>query len=154
MPGVAEFSIRPAHADEGETLREIAFEAKSHWGYDRAWVRSWVAQGDFSPSTLREREVLVADADDSAVGFASLIPRGEDCVLDDLWITPAWIGRGVGTKLFAGSAARAKELGAKRLEWEAEPNAIGFYEKMGGEYLRDSEPTELGRVIPVMGLEL
>ena len=154
MLGVAELSIRSARADEGEVLREIAFEAKSHWGYDRAWVRSWVAQGDFSSRTLREREVLVADTAGKAVGFASLIPRGDVSVLEDLWITPAWIGRGVGTRLFQESAGRAKELGAKRLEWEAEPNAIGFYEKMGGEYLRDSEPTELGRVIPVMGLEL
>jgi hypothetical protein len=63
MHGVAELSIRPARADEGEVLREIAFEAKSHWGYDRAWVRSWVAQGDFSADGLREREVLVAEAE-------------------------------------------------------------------------------------------
>lgn len=154
MPGVAELSIRPARADEGEILREIAFEAKSHWGYDRAWVRSWVAQGDFSPSALHEREVLVAESGGRAIGFASLIRRSDVCVLDDLWITPSLIGRGVGTELFQESARRARELGAKRLEWEAEPNAVGFYEKMGGEYLRDSEATELGRVIPVMGLVL
>jgi hypothetical protein len=60
----------------------------------------------------------------------------------------------VGTTLFEASADRARQLGAKHLEWEAEPNAVGFYEKMGGRYLRDSEPTELGRVIPVMALEL
>jgi GNAT superfamily N-acetyltransferase len=154
MHGVAELSIRPARADEGEVLREIAFEAKSHWGYDRAWVRSWVAQGDFSADGLREREVLVAEAEGDPVGFATLIPQGDVCVLDDLWITPSWIGRGVGTTLFEASADRARQLGAKHLEWEAEPNAVGFYEKMGGRYLRDSEPTEFGRVIPVMGLEL
>lgn len=154
MPGVAKLSIRPARADEGEALREIAFAAKSHWGYDRAWVRSWVAQGDFSPSTLLEREVLVAESDGTAIGFAGLIRRGDVCVLDDLWISPGWIGRGVGTKLFKESVHHARGLGAKRLEWEAEPNAIGFYEKMGGEYLRDSELTELGRVLPIMGLEL
>ena len=154
MPVVAEYSIREARADEGEALREIAFDAKSHWGYDRGCVRSWVSQGDFSPGALRDRVVLVAEADGSAIGFATLIPQGHVCVLDDLWIIPAWIGRRVGSKLFDESVYRAKQLGAERLEWEAEPNAIGFYEKVGGRYLRDSDPTELGRVIPVMGIDL
>jgi hypothetical protein len=40
------------------------------------------------------------------------------------------------------------------MEWEAEPNALGFYEKMGGRFLRDSEPTEWDRVIPVMCVDL
>jgi hypothetical protein len=37
---------------------------------------------------------------------------------------------------------------------EAEPNALGFYERMGGRYLRDSEPSAWGRVIPLMGVDL
>jgi hypothetical protein len=34
------------------------------------------------------------------------------------------------------------------------PSAVGFYEKMGGRYLRDSAPSEWGRVLPVMGVDL
>ena len=49
---------------------------------------------------------------------------------------------------------RARSLGAARLEWEAEPNARGFYERMGGSYVRDSEVTEWGRVLEVLGVEL
>ena len=49
---------------------------------------------------------------------------------------------------------RGRELGVSALEWEAEPNAVGFYEKVGGRYVRDSEPSEWGRVLPVMRLEL
>jgi GNAT superfamily N-acetyltransferase len=147
-------SIRPARADEGERLRAIALAAKAHWGYDEDWVRGWAAQGDFSPEALAARPVLVAELGGHALGFASLIPRGEVCVLDDLWIDPDWMGHGIGTRLFEACTERALDLGAKRLEWEAEPNAVGFYEKLGGRYLRDSPPTELGRVIPVMGLEL
>ena len=40
------------------------------------------------------------------------------------------------------------------MEWEAEPNAAGFYAKVGGRYLRDSEPTAFGRVIAVMGVDV
>ena len=35
-----------------------------------------------------------------------------------------------------------------RMEWEAEPNALGFYERMGGRYLRDSDPrSKWGRTL-------
>jgi GNAT superfamily N-acetyltransferase len=146
--------IRPAQPQEGKRLREIALAAKAHWGYDEDWVSGWAAQGDFTPEALAGKPVLVAEFGGHALGFASLIPQGEVCVLDDLWIDPDWIGRGIGTRLFEACAERARDLGATRMEWEAEPNAVGFYEKLGGRYLRDSPPTELNRVIPVMGLEL
>jgi GNAT superfamily N-acetyltransferase len=147
-------AIRPAQPNEGEALRAIASAAKSHWGYDEDRVRRWAAGCDFSPEALAARAVLVADLGGHPIGFAALTPQGELCVLDDLWIDPPWIGRGIGTRLFQAAAERARDLGGERLEWEAEPNAVGFYERMGGRYLRESEPTEFGRRIPVMGLDL
>jgi GNAT superfamily N-acetyltransferase len=147
-------AIRPARPDEGERLREIAVDAKAHWGYDREWVRSWAAKGDFSAERLTSEPVLVAEAGGQAIAFAMLVPKGAVAWLDDLWVEPPWIGRGVGTKLFEEAAARARELGAERMEWEVELNAVGFYEKVGGRYVRDSEETELGRILPVMGLDL
>ena len=73
--------------------------------------------------------------------------------LEDLWIDPDWIAKGIGAALFRHTAAHAQELGARRLEWEAEPNAIGFYERMGAVYVRDSV-SEWGRTLSVMGVEL
>jgi GNAT superfamily N-acetyltransferase len=146
--------IRAVRPDEGERLREIAIASKSHWGYEESQVRDWAAQGDFSAEALAAKEILVAEADGRAVGFATLISKGGLCVLDDLWLEPGWIGRGLGSKLFEACARRARQLGATRLEWEAEPHAVGFYDKMGGRYLRDSDQTPFGRVIPVMGLDL
>jgi len=146
--------LRSARPEEGERLREIAIAAKSHWGYEEEAVRFWAAQGDFSPAGLAAKVFLVAEEEGRAVGFASLIPQGEVAVLDDLWIEPDWIGCGIGSQLFRAAVEQARQLGATRLEWEAEPNAVGFYERMGGRYLRESAPTELGRTVPVMGLEL
>jgi GNAT superfamily N-acetyltransferase len=146
--------IRAARPEEGERLREIAIAAKAHWGYDEEWVRWWAGSGDFSPEALTSKPVLVAEADDRVIAFAILIPRGDVAWLDDLWVEPAWIGRGVGTRLFEAAADLARELGAKRMEWEAELNSVGFYEKRGGRYLRDSEVTELDRILPIMGLDL
>ena len=149
-----ECSIRPVDPNEGERLREIAIAAKSYWGYDLGRVVHWAAMGDCSPRGLCEKEVYVAETLGQVIGWASLMSRGDVCWLDDLWIEPEWIGRKVGSLLFCHAAERAKQRGATRMEWEAEPNALGFYEKMGGRYLRDSEPSIWGRVIPVMGVDL
>ena len=145
--------IRPAASDEGERLREIAIASKQHWGYEQKEVVRWAAKGDFSPEGLRAKEFYVADAVGLAVGFASLI-AGEVAVLDDLWVEPEWIGKGIGARLFRAVAERAAALGARSLEWEAEPYAVGFYERMGAGHLRDSGPSEWGRILPVMGIEL
>ena len=152
--GASVVQIRPAGEDEGEQLREIAVAAKSHWGYDLDRVRQWAAAGDFSPRSLRHREIYVADVSGRPIGWMALQPRNDVCWLDDLWVEPAWIGKGIGSRLFDHAVRRALHLGATRVEWEAEPKAVGFYEKMGGRYVRDSEPNQWGRVIPVMAMEL
>jgi GNAT superfamily N-acetyltransferase len=145
--------IRDGQASDFERLRKIAVDSKAHWGYDRRLVEEW-AEGEFEPEGLGRRLVYVAEAEGAPIGWASLIPRGAVGWLEDLWVEPAWIGRGVGRMLFEHVKDRAGRLGAERLEWEAEPNAHGFYERMGGSYVRDSEVTEWGRVLDVLGVEL
>jgi GNAT superfamily N-acetyltransferase len=146
--------IRKAAVQDGERLREIAVAAKGYWGYEPKRVRDWGASLDFSHDGLRDKEVHVAEVGGRIVGWAGLIPRGDVCWLDDLWIEPPSIGTGIGTLLFRHAAEQAARLGARRMEWEAEPNALGFYQKMGGRYLRDSEPSEWGRVLAVIGVDL
>lgn len=145
--------IRPPRPDEGERLREIATAAKAHWGYEHEAVVQWAARGDFSAEGLGAKEFFVADVDGAVVAFAALIP-GEVGVLDDLWVEPGAMGQGVGGALFAAVARRAAERGARSLEWEAEPHAVGFYERMGARHLRNSGPSDWGRMLSVMGIEL
>jgi GNAT superfamily N-acetyltransferase len=128
-----------------ERLREIAAAAKSHWGYDPRLVAEWAASIEFPP----EKQVFEAEG-----GWAAVIVRGELCRLDDLWVEPAAMGRGLGRELFGRAAAYGRAAGCARMEWEADPNAVGFYEKVGAVYVRDSEPSEWGRVLPVLGVSL
>lgn len=69
-------------------------------------------------------------------------------------MTPRGYGGGVGTALFRHAVDRAAALGARRLEWESDAGAVGFYERMGGRRVRDSTTTEVGRVLPIMALDL
>ena len=146
--------IRPGRSEEAARLKEIAISSKAYWGYPLQQVRDWADKGDFTPERLRELIVFVAEGNEQVVGWFSLIPRGNLWWLEDLWIEPEWIGRGVGKQLFRHAADYAAGHGATRLEWEAEPNAVGFYERMGGTYVRESAATEWGRTLPVMGVAL
>jgi len=147
---VTEPRLRPAAPDDYERVRELTVASKAHWGYDREFVRRWAQGLTFEC----DRDRWVAELDGSIVAWAALAPPdGGVAVLDDLWVDPAWLGRGVGGLLFREAAARARELGATRLEWGAEPNAVGFYERLGGQKVRD-HVTEWGRVAPWMGIDL
>ena len=142
--------VRPATEDDHERLRELTFESKAHWGYEHDLVRSWTDGLDFGSA----QERWVAEADGAIVAWAGLVPPANGvAVLDDLWVDPSSMGCGLGSRLFRLAADRARELGAKRLEWGAERNALGFYQKMGGNFLR-THVTEWGREGQWWGMEL
>ena len=142
--------MRGAVPADFERVRELTLESKAHWGYDREFVRRWAEGLSFET----ERERWVAERDGEIVGWVAIVPPAERVVvLDDLWVDPGCMGQGIGSFLFGIAADRARELGAQRLEWGAEPNAVGFYEKVGGRKLRD-QLSEWGRLVPWMGLDL
>ncbi len=147
-------TVRVARPDEGEVLRQIAANAKAHWGYEPGEVQSWASTLDLSPETLRKRFVLVAELDSKPVGWAAADDKGEMWWLDDLWVEPDFMGQGLGAELFENVANKARAAGAIRMEWEAERNALGFYEKLGGRYLRDAEPSSWGPANSIMGIDL
>jgi len=146
--------IRPAHPNEGERLREITAAAKGFWGYDGERVRAWAGSLDLSPERLAGAHVLVAEVDGVAVGWAEILPPDAGvCVLEHLWVEPGRMRRGAGSQLFRRAAEGAADLGATAMEWEAEPNALGFYARMGGRPVRTTT-SEWGRELSVMAVPL
>ncbi|MHA6797170.1 GNAT family N-acetyltransferase [Pseudonocardia bannensis] len=145
--------IRPARPDEAEVLAGIAVRAKAHWGYPAAFIARFARSLGLTPEVVTANDVWVAERASVVVGFYSLLHRGELTVLDDLWLEPEEIGRGLGRWLFEHARDRAAAAGAEVLEWEAEPYAVGFYERMGGHRVRMAD-SSLGRKLPVMQLAL
>jgi GNAT superfamily N-acetyltransferase len=148
--GSAVVTIRAAEPADHERLRELTFESKAHWRYDRDFVRSRADGLSFESG----QERWVAELAGEIVAWAGLVPPADGvAVLDDLWVDPAWMGRGLGSRLFRLAADRGSELGAERLEWGAEPHALGFYKRLGGRFLR-THLTEWGREGQWWGMEL
>ena len=60
-------------------------------------------------------------------------PWGERMDLLHLWVLPEAMRRGVGRSLFSHALERARNLGFRELEIESDPNAEGFYQRMGAQ---------------------
>lgn len=145
--------IRRARAADAAGLTALAVRSKSHWPYPADVVARFPAVLTMTPEVIAANEVWVAEHDGVVRGFCTLLHRGPVAILDDLWIEPDAMGRGLGRQLFAHAAARALAAGATTLQWDADPHAVGFYERMGGTRVGFVD-SPLGRPLPVMRLRL
>jgi GNAT superfamily N-acetyltransferase len=149
-------SIQRARPEQAAELSEIAFAAKAYWGYPPRWLAMWKPQLTFQPDYFTTYESWVASVEGTPVGFYTLEARKGAAWLENLWVTPAYIGKGAGTALFQHAVQLARQRGFQTLQLEADPNAVGFYEKMGmvriGERRYEIEGEQ--RVLPTMALRL
>ena len=147
-------TLRPARVDEAAALSALTHRSKQSHGYSDEFMALFMSFGDMviTPELIAQNPVMVAEIDGWVAGFAHLKPLDQpDAVcLEDLFIEPDAQGRGVGRVLFDWALATAAERGYDWLEWESDPNASGFYEKMGGEKIGETKSTIIeGRVLPM-----
>jgi ribosomal protein S18 acetylase RimI-like enzyme len=148
--------ILRAKSEWANQLTQIALSAKAHWGYPQRWMEIWTPQLTFNSEYFEENESWVAVLEDRPVAFYTLLDKNGIAWIEDLWVLPEYIGRGVGKKLFLDAMSRAREKGYKTLQLEADPNAVGFYEKMGMHKIgeRRGEVEGKPRVLPLMEMDL
>lgn len=130
VPG-RDVEITLAHPSEAEELTAIAFAAKRHWGYPETWIEFWRSQLTVTAAFITAHETFVAREDNRILGFAALSREVGRLFLEDLWVRPEEMGRGVGRALFRRAQQRARVLGFDTIEIETDPNAAEFYERMG-----------------------
>ena len=131
--------IRPASVDEAVVLTTIALDAKRYWGYPEHWIEHWEADLTISPEFIRDNHVYVAEADGEVCGFYALCVSGAKAELEHMWVTPGYIGTGVGKELFLDAMERAAALDVRDVEISADPNAAGFYERMGASRIGETD---------------
>ena len=149
-------SIQRAIPEQAIELSRIAFAAKAHWGYPERWMEMWKPQLTFSTEYFKTYESWVALDDEKPVAFYTLEERRGHAWLENLFVMPEYIGRGVGKALFLHAVERCRQQRYGILQLEADPHAVGFYEKMGmyqvGE--RQYEIEGQPRILPTMELKL
>jgi GNAT superfamily N-acetyltransferase len=73
----------------------------------------------------------VADEDGLVVGFATWIEDGGTVELEDLFVDPGWMRRGIATALVNRIAEVLRTRGVACLEVTANPHALDFYRAAG-----------------------
>jgi ribosomal protein S18 acetylase RimI-like enzyme len=84
---------------------------------------------ELSDLAVREGRTRAADAEGEIVGFASWLGAGDAFEIEDLFVEPGWMRRGIGRALVLDMIAIARGIG--RIEVTANPHALAFYEKAG-----------------------
>lgn len=82
-------------------------------------------------SSKESHRRVAALADGRIAGFATGIIAGEAIELDDLFVDPDCMGRGVGRALVMDIVEVARKHGVRRIEVTANEHALGFYKKAG-----------------------
>ena len=138
--------IKKAVSQDAQTLTEIALDAKRHWGYPESWIRHWESDLTIAPDFITQHHVYVAEDEGEIRGFYALCENGDKAELEHMWVTPGSIGTGVGKELFLDAMDRATTLEVREIEISADPNAAGFYERMGASQIGETESSIDGQV--------
>ncbi len=83
--------------------------------------------------------VYVFENDNTKIGFFSFLRN--DKALDFLYIHPRYKGKGYGKIIWKYVIEKANELGLKSFTIDSDPNAKGYYLKMGAQLIGETPST-------------
>jgi GNAT superfamily N-acetyltransferase len=148
--------IEKARPEQHEVLTHIAHTAKRHWGYPEHWIEAWKDVLIITPAFITANDVYVEQNGDEVAGFYALMGSGSQIILEHMWVLPSYMGTGVGKRLFTHAVEHAASIGATTIQIESDPNAEGFYKRMGARHVGEvtSELDGQPRLLPLLIVDL
>lgn len=138
--------IRTAVARDLPALRELYRRSSLSNESDREVLLANPHALELPADNVTQGRTRVAVADDGTIlGFATGLP-GEGSVLEieDLFVDPNWMRKGIATRLITDQIAIAKRKQIHRLAVTANPHAYPFYRSVGFTH-RHAVQTTFGR---------
>lgn len=147
--------IRHATYAEADALTELAMRSKAYWGYDEVFMAQCREELTVKPEAIEAGQVWVAEDDGRLLGVLELT-RDDDAVdVRLIFVEPGLVGSGVGRMLWDHAEAQARAIGVTTLTVDADPNALGFYQRMGARVVgRVPSGSIPGRSLPRMAKAL
>ncbi|MDJ0856790.1 MAG: GNAT family N-acetyltransferase [Desulfobacterales bacterium] len=155
--------IRRALASDAVILTELSFASKRYWGYPDAYFDRWSPELTIDGDYICNNDVFVYEINRTIVGYYAIVELREDVMvsgvklvkgfwLEHMFVAPRHIGRGIGRQLFNHLRQRCRARGIDALGILADPNARGFYARMGCEYVGEYPSTIEDRTTPFLRL--
>jgi GNAT superfamily N-acetyltransferase len=147
------FNIRAGRPADAEILSSLALRSKAYWGYDDKLMEKFKGDIVVNAADISNGHVFIAEDNQTIIGFCRFHSRQSQGILDDLFVEPAYIGKGVGGLLLDTAIHHAAKLGIDALEIHADPHAEDFYLHMGAKKI-GTVPSESvpGRELPLLTL--
>jgi GNAT superfamily N-acetyltransferase len=124
-------NIRSATPSDIAAMDRIALDAKASWGYAAEQLQAWRSDLLTPPKSLNSHPTFVAEIDGEVRAFAQASSSSRPWELVALWVSPPYMGRGIGRALLGRVAAQAHAAGQRCLAIDSDPNAEPFYRACG-----------------------
>lgn len=147
--------IIKANINDHKVLTDITKKSKAFWGYSYEDLESWSDALTITKDYIENNEVYELIIDNLIIGYYSyFIEENKDAKLDNLFILPDFIGKGLGKVLMNNFLNKMKESNIKNIILEADPNAEKFYKNFGFIKIGQIETSIKNRFLPIMELKI
>jgi GNAT superfamily N-acetyltransferase len=143
-------TLRRATASDIDALSDLAIRSKATWGYGDAFMTRVRPALLVSAQYVEEHPVYFLVRDESIVGFFGFIREPHETLLNDFWIEADFIGTGLGRAMWHHAIETAKKHGYRAFLIQSDPNAEGFYLRMGAKRIGTRIAPETGRDLPLL----
>ncbi len=146
------FQLRSPKPADLQGLTDLCMRSKAHWGFDANFMSKCLPIFTYTSDDLAIGHWAV---EQNLLGMVHIVITGQSASLDKLFIDPAAIGKGLGHQLFHWAETHARGNGASVITIVADPNAVGFYERVGAELIGQHPSDAIpGRMLPVLEKQL
>ena len=127
-----EVRIIPAREESLARINDLIVRSKSYWNWPADYPKKALPLHEIETSYLRRNQCFeLLDVNDQLVAFLAVATTDARVVLDNLWVRPDLIGKGVGRQACEYVFRLAREHHWTDLWVIPDPPAVGFYEKTG-----------------------
>jgi GNAT superfamily N-acetyltransferase len=141
------------HQADIEMLKDIAIRSKAWWGYEDHFMEQFAASSILPSEQPEGSKVVKVCFQGKIIGWYRYVPQDGKVELTDFWLSPEYIGKGFGGKMFQDLKEKVIWEGFANIEFDADPNAAPFYEHMGCRIIGQTL-SEWNRFIPRMKYDL
>lgn len=147
--------LRTPRLEELPELTELCLRSKAIWGYDESFIEACRPELTLTAADLGSPLVQVAEDSGHPVGVAQILLDGNMAYLEKLFVEPGHVRARIGEALLEWAATTARSCGAAALIIESDPDAVGFYRRMGAVDDGTAPSGSIaGRVLPRLTLAL
>lgn len=147
--------IIKASIEDNNILTEITKKSKAYWGYSEEQILKWNDNLTISRAYIETNSVYKLINNDITIGYYSyLIKEEKNVILDNLFVLPENIGKGLGKYLMTDFLNRMKNGKFEKITLNSEPNAENFYLKAGFKKIGELETSIKNRFMPIMEMKL